>query len=148
MEHDFDKFPELTNQQINDIGFTSPHPQITEDFRAVVTKVHDGDTITLECDFRDFAFPLRFLDIDAQELSEGGAEVRDWLKEQILGEEVEIKINKNNRVGKYGRLLGYVIHKGLNLNEMMLASGMVQKFGKKGEGEIPQLSKMFAEVAI
>ena len=101
-EHDYIKFPELTNTQINEFGFASPHVQITEDFTAEVVRVHDGDTITLRTDFRDFDFPLRFLDIDAPELNEGGAEARDWLHEQIHGEMVEIKINRNNRVGKFG----------------------------------------------
>ena len=105
-EHDYEKFPELTNTEINEIGMLSPHTQYTEDFTATVVKVHDGDTITLRTKDRDFDFPLRFLDIDAPELNEGGEETRDWLKDQILGEEVEIKINKRNRVGKYGRLLG------------------------------------------
>ena len=71
-QHDFTSFPELTKRQIEEFGFTSPHPQITEDFRATVVKVHDGDTVTLRTDFRDFDFPLRLLDIDAKELNEGG----------------------------------------------------------------------------
>ena len=64
-EHDFHEYPELTNAQMAQHQFSSPHEQITSDFRAEVVRVHDGDTITLRTGFRDFDFPLRLLDIDA-----------------------------------------------------------------------------------
>jgi endonuclease YncB( thermonuclease family) len=66
--HNFKDFPELTNAQMSDFYFDSPHKQITADFRALVVKVHDGDTITLRVEWRNFDFPLRFLDINAPEL--------------------------------------------------------------------------------
>jgi len=79
-EHDYVNFPELTNKQLQEEGFQSPHEQITEDFRAVVVKVHDGDTVTLRCDFRDFDFPLRFSNIDAPELNmDGGQEAKEFV---------------------------------------------------------------------
>ena len=71
-EHDDKAFPELTNKQLEEFGFSSPHEQITRDFFAVVVKVVDGDTVTLRAEFRDFNFPLRLLDIDAPEMNEGG----------------------------------------------------------------------------
>ena len=143
-EHDYIKFPELTNTQIAEFGFASPHVQITEDFTAEVVRVHDGDTITLRTNFRDFDFPLRFLDIDAPELNEGGAEARDWLHEQIHGEMVEIKINRNNRVGKFGRLLGKVITRGIDMGEAQIRLGFTKPFGRKNEGEIPPIDKVFS----
>ena len=145
-EHDYKKFPELTNKQLEILRFSSPHFQITEDFTAKVSKVHDGDTITLEMDRRDFPFPLRLLDIDAPELNqEGGHEVQAWLEGQILGEKVEIKIDAKQRVGKYGRLLGKVIHRGMNLNETMLGMGMVKTFDRRDEGQIPRFDKLMQE---
>jgi len=51
MAHDFKKFPELTNNQMQIYYFESPHKQITEDFKARVVDVHDGDTIKVEVDF-------------------------------------------------------------------------------------------------
>ena len=90
-EHDFKKFPELTNRQLEEMQFDSPHRQITANFGADVVKVHDGDTITLRTDFRDFDFPLRFLDIDALELGEGGEETRDWLKIRLLKESIWVQ---------------------------------------------------------
>ena len=142
-EHDYIKYPELTQKQIDEFGLMSPFPQITEDFEAEVIKVHDGDTITLRTTFRDFDFPLRFLDIDAPEMNAGGEVTRDWLKGMILGDVVKVKINKQNRVGKYGRLLGKVISRGLDIGEMELALGYAVPFGKKKEGEVPEANKYF-----
>ena len=124
MEHDFKKFPELTNSQMGLYYFDSPHQQIAEDFDAKVVKVHDGDTITLQVDWRDFNFPLRFSNIMAAELNEeNGKAARDHLAEMILGETVRILIDKKNRVGKYGRLLGQVNYKGFDMGEQMKQDG-------------------------
>ena len=142
-DHDFKNYPELSNKQMSTLGFSSPHPQITEDFEAFVVKVHDGDTIRLRTTFRDFDFPLRLLGIDAPELNEGGEAARDWLKAKILGRKVQILINKNNRVGKYGRLLGDVVVCGLSVGEEMMHLGLVNEFGKKDASELPDLNTIF-----
>lgn len=139
-EHDFKNFPELTNKQIND-GIKSPHEQITEDFTAFVVRVTDGDTITIRADFRDFSFPLRFLDIDAPELNEGGEKAKAWLKKRLEGKTVQIKIIRNNRVDKYGRLLGHVVHLGLNVGEEMLRRRLATPFDRRREGQIPNFKK-------
>jgi endonuclease YncB( thermonuclease family) len=146
VDHDYKNYPELSNKEIEEFGFESPHVQITEDFVADVVKVHDGDTITLRTDFRDFDFPLRFNSIDAPELNTGspGEEARDFLKEQIDGAEVEIKINKNNRVDKYGRLLGNVISRGIDMGDAEMRLGYAVPFGKKNEGAIPTDFKVFS----
>ena len=57
-EHDYKNFPELSNRQIEEFGFSSPHKQYTEDFDAFVVRVHDGDTITLRTPERDFTFEV------------------------------------------------------------------------------------------
>ena len=144
-EHDYEAYPELTNRQMSDFGFSSPHIQYEEDFDAKVSKVHDGDTVTLETRERAFAFPLRLLNVDAKELNEGGEEAREWLKNRVLGETVRIKIDKKQRVGKYGRLLGRIIHSGLDVSEEMLNMGLVWPFGRRKEGEIPTTSKWYQE---
>lgn len=123
MAHDFKRFPELTNSQMGFYYFDSPHQQIAEDFWARVVKVVDGDTIRVTCGFRDFDFPIRFSNIMAAELSEGGHASRDHLKRLIMDAEVEIVINPKNRVEKWGRLLGEVKHKGFDVGEEMIASG-------------------------
>ena len=122
--HDFKLYPELTNNQMNMYYFDSPHQQITEDFWAKVIKVTDGDTITVSAPFRDFNFPVRFSNIMAAELNEeNGINAQNHLAEIILGAEVEILIDKKNRVGKYGRLIGNVIHRGFDVGEQMKNDG-------------------------
>ncbi len=143
VEHDYKKYPELTNRQIDEFGFESPHKQITEDFAATVAKVHDGDTVTLDTDFRDFQFPLRLINIDAPEMSEGGEEARDWLRGQVLGQDVDVKINRFKRVGKYGRLLGRLVSGGLDMGEAQLRLGFSQLFGMKKQAEPPDINKIF-----
>lgn len=140
MEHDFKKYPELTNKQLA-MYIQSPHKQITEDFRAIVTKVHDGDTITVRTDFRDFDFPIRFLGTNAKEMGEGGAEARDFLKGLILGEEVEVLIDRHQRVGKYGRLLGVIVSKGMRINDIMINLGFSTTFEERNKGKLPVLNK-------
>lgn len=141
IEHDFKNFPELSNTQLEEFGFQSPHKQITEDFFATVIKVHDGDTITLRTDFRDFDFPLRLLGIDSPEMNAGGEEARDWLRNQILDKKVDIKIDRENRVGKYGRLLGRVMSGGIDMGDAELILGYATTFGMRREGQLPNINK-------
>jgi len=124
MAHDFKRFPELTNNQMNLYYFDSPHQQITEDFDARVVGVHDGDTIRVETDFRDFSFPIRFSNIMAAETNEGGGiRSRNHLRDLIGNAQVEVIINKKNRVGKFGRLLAQIKHKGFDVGEQMKNDG-------------------------
>ena len=140
-EHDFNNYPELRNSQLVELQFQSPHKQITEDFMADVVKVHDGDTITLQTDFRDFNFPLRLLGIDSPEMNAGGKTARDWLKSKILNETVKVLIDRNNRVGKYGRLLGKVFHRGMDIGEEEIYLGLASSFKRRNEGELPNIDK-------
>ncbi len=135
-EHDYKKFPELTRRQLDEFGFSSPHVQITEDFRAKVIRVHDGDTVTLRTNFRDFDFPLRLLDIDTKELGKGGEAAQSWLENRILRKNVEILIDPEQRVEKWGRLLGRVFHGGLNVGEEELNRGLATLFEARNEGKI------------
>lgn len=148
IQHDYINFPELTNTQLQQFQFDSPHIQIQEDFWAVVVKVHDGDTIMLRVDFRNFDFPLRLLDIDAPELNEGGDVATAWLKSRLLGQDIRVLIDRSNRVGKYGRLLGQVVHMGGNVGDEMKYLGLVTEFGKKNEGHVPDLNKTMFEAAV
>lgn len=141
-EHDFKNYPELSNKQMEEFEFASPHKQIKESFEGVVANVHDGDTITIRTTFRNFEFPVRLLDIDAPELSEGGQDARDWLAGQIQGENVQIIIDPNNRVGKYGRLLGKIMHLGMDMGNAMMRMGMVVAFGMKNQGQVPNINKL------
>jgi len=144
-EHDYKKYPELPNSKLESLELTSPHKQIKEDFEAEVVRVHDGDTITLRTNFRDFDFPLRLAEIDAPEMNAGGEVARDWLRGQILGEKVQIKINPKNRVEKYGRLLGNVISRGMDMGEAAIRLGLVNTFELRREGQIPSAEKELSQ---
>ena len=129
--HDFNRYPELTNSQMALYYFESPHRQIMEGFIAKVDKVTDGDTIRVNWTERDFNFPVRMAHINAPEMSEGGRESKAWLENQIMGEEVYIKVNPRNRVGKWGRIIGEVFHNGINLNYESLREQMSVPFGQE-----------------
>ena len=127
--HDFKLFPELANSQMQLYYWDSPHRQILESFQAKVIQVTDGDTIRVKWDERNFDFPVRLINIDAPEIKEGGLESAMWLADEILGEEVDIIINPRFRVGKWGRILGEVIHMGRNMNELSMDLGYSVPFG-------------------
>lgn len=124
MVHDFDRFPELTNRQMQIYYFESPHPQINTSFFGRVVEVHDGDTVRIDTDFRSFDFPLRMLDIAAPELNEsGGRESQQWLEEKLLDAEVFVEIDPSNRVGKFGRLLGRIKQLGMDVGRESMING-------------------------
>ena len=142
MAHDFIKFPELANSQMDFYYFESPHKQIFESFRATVTKVIDGDTIRVRWEERNFDFPVRFANIEAPELKElEGEESRSWLEEKILGEEVEIIIDPKRRVEKWGRLLGYIHFIGMDVGEESIFWGHAKAWNQRNEGSIPEINK-------
>lgn len=142
-EHDFKEFPELSNRQIQEQQFLSPHIQFIDDFEATVVKVHDGDTVTLSHPSRDFVFPLRLIGLDAPEMNAGGEEARDWLKAKILNERVLVQIDNKNRVDKYGRLLGRILHGGLDVGEEEIFLGLAKPFDERGE-EFPNINEIFS----
>lgn len=145
MAFDFKAHPELRDEQLDIYYWQSPHKQIFEDFWATVKKVHDGDTITVQWVQRDFDFPIRFALINAPELSEaGGHESQSWLETQILNEEVLILINKANRVDKWGRLIGTIIHRGLDMNEAAVLTGHAKPFTQRNESKLPKLEEFFS----
>jgi endonuclease YncB( thermonuclease family) len=130
--HDFKRFPELTNGQMQFYYFASPHRQIQEGFTAKVIKVTDGDSIKVRAPhLRDFDFPIRFANINAREMSEGGEESKRWLDNLINDKDVYIKINPRNRVGKFGRLIGEVFLDGININYESLREGHSVPFGQE-----------------
>jgi len=141
-EHDWKNFPELSNSQMDELYFLSPHKQITENIRVKVIKVHDGDTITVQWNERDFNFPVRIVEIDAPELNRpGGHRARDFLKGHIEGDLVELLIDPENRVEKWGRLLADVNAGGFVVSELMLSSGHALPFERRRETELPLIAK-------
>ncbi len=121
--HDFVRFPELTNSQMSEFYFNSPHKQAPEQFIAKVVKVTDGDTIRVSVDWRDFNFPIRFADLAAPELNEnGGKASQSWLENLILGKEVMVELSPS-RVEKWGRLLAFVMFRGMDMGELSILNG-------------------------
>ncbi len=124
MAHDFKLFPELTNSQMQFYYWESPHRQITESFFGEVVKITDGDTIHVKWSERKKPIVIRFVDTAAPEINErGGIESRNWLEKQIMGEYVQVAINPKLRVGKWGRIIGQIIHMGMNINQMSIEAG-------------------------
>ena len=144
MAHDFKRFPELTNNQMDIYYLESPHKQITDDFIGKVVKVTDGDTIRVTHPERDFDFPVRFQGLAAPELKErGGPESQRWLASQILGKEVDIILTEK-RVEKWGRLLADVVHHGLNMSEESIDQGHAIPFADRTQVVFPTLDQLIA----
>lgn len=140
MVHDFVNFPELTNSQMQIYYFASPHRQITEDLCVEVIKVHDGDTITARWYSRNFDFPIRFSNIAAPELDEeGGKESQSWLEEKILGKEVQVRIDPNNRVEKWGRLLGRIELDGMDVGDESIILTHSVRWKERNDMKLPTL---------
>lgn len=104
-------------------------------YNATVTKVYDGDTITVDFDLGFFVSmrdqTLRLYGIDTPELRgverEQGLVVRDWLREKILGKKVVIKSYRDKK-GKYGRWLADVYLEGEHINTTLLEKGYAEVF--------------------
>ena len=86
-------------------------------YRARVTSIYDADTITVDVDLgfhlKSEGIKLRLFGIDAPEMrgleKQQGKVSRDWLRDQILDQEVVIRTYKDGRgKGKYGRWLADV----------------------------------------
>jgi len=147
MAHDFERFPELTLAEAEKEYWFSPHKQIFEDFTARCVKVHDGDTITLSWTLRDFTFPLRLSNLAAPELHDkGGVEARNWLEQRVLGEIVDIKIDPNNKVEKWGRLLGRLNWQGLDISYQEAIETDSVPWERRKDGVIPDFTKQLREM--
>ncbi len=102
-------------------------------YKAIITKVYDGDTVTAEIDLGFHTWlkgeKLRLYRINAPEIR--GAErpqglvSRDWLRDKLLGREVLIHTIKD-RKGKYGRYLVEIFLDGENINDALVDAGMAE----------------------
>lgn len=106
------------------------------EYKAICTRVYDGDTIYCDIDLGLQSWlknqSMRLLNINTPEVRgperPEGLKVRDWLADRIVGKEIIIRTHKARNKGKYGRWLVQVYHKGENLNETMLAKGMAEPY--------------------
>lgn len=149
MAHDFKNFPELSNNQMTIYYFESPHKQITTDFRAKVVKVLDGDTIRVKTNFRDFDFKIRLAKIAAAELDEeGGFKSKTWLENKLKDAEIDVIVDPQNRVGKWGRLIGEVIAHGINVNEASIRENASEEFRLRKFSVIPNFNKELGAIKL
>jgi Micrococcal nuclease (thermonuclease) homologs len=109
-------------------------------YRAVVTGVYDGDSITIDIDlgFNNWMknqkvrlFGINTPEIRGEERPDGLV-ARDRLRELILDKEIVITSYKD-KSGKYGRWLATVFLKqdGMfeNINTLLLAEGLAEVYG-------------------
>lgn len=104
-------------------------------YKAHVTAVYDGDTITCDIDLGCSVWvrgeKIRLLGINAPEVrgSERGRGIqsREALRRQILDKEIVLKTHKDKR-GKYGRYLGVVVRDGVVINDWMVESGFAEVY--------------------
>jgi len=109
-------------------------------YRAIVTGVYDGDSITIDIDlgFNNWKKnqKIRLFGINTPEIRgeerPGGLVARDRLRELILDKEIIITSYKD-KSGKYGRWLATVFLKqdGMfeNINTLLLAEGLAEVYG-------------------
>ena len=104
-------------------------------YRAVIRKVYDGDTCTVDIDLGLGSWihgeKLRLYGINAPEVRgverPAGLESRDFLRSRIKGKEVVLQTIKDKK-GKYGRYLAYIWLKDesgnwVNINDMLVQQG-------------------------
>ena len=113
-----------------------------------ITKVVDGDTF--DC-ILDLGFDVllegrvRMLGIDTPEsrtrdLEEKayGLLAKDWLYENIKGEEIIVQTVVDNEKGKFGRILGTVLVDGVDINAKMITEGHATAYHGQSKDDIEQ----------
>ena len=102
-------------------------------YKAWVTKVYDGDTITVDIDLGFHIWmkkeKIRLYRINTPEVRGAerpeGLKSRDWLREQILEKEVTL-VTYRDRKGKYGRWLADVMLDGICINDELVKQGLAE----------------------
>ena len=105
------------------------------EYQATVTKVYDGDTITVDFDL-GFGIlirkqKIRLLGVNTPEVrgpeKPQGIISRNALRQRILGKVVTIKTFKDKK-GKYGRWLGEVFVEDENINQWLITEGYAKAY--------------------
>ena len=103
-------------------------------YKANVTKVYDGDTITcdIDCGFGVVLMKqkIRLYGLNAPEVrgdsKEQGIITRDKLRERILDKEIRLKTIKDKK-GKYGRYIATVYLDSENINDWLVENNLAVK---------------------
>lgn len=109
-------------------------------YRANVTKVYDGDTVTVDIqlgmDIVMKSQSIRLYGINTPEVKgvsrEMGLLVRDFVRKEIMNKQVFIQ-TINDKKGKYGRLLGVILYRNSEghlvcLNDLLLENEMAIEY--------------------
>ena len=105
------------------------------EYRAYVSKVYDGDTITVDIDL-GFGIviksqKIRLVRINAPEIRgderQTGLVSRDALRDKIGNKWVIIKTLKDKK-GKYGRWLGEVWIENVCVNDWLISEGLAEVY--------------------
>ena len=102
-------------------------------YRGLVTKVYDGDTITVDIDLGFHVVlkkeTFRLYRINTPEVRgverEQGLISRDWLRERILHKNI-VLVTKKDKKGKYGRWLADIWMDGICLNDELVEKGLAE----------------------
>jgi micrococcal nuclease len=104
-------------------------------YRALVTDVHDGDTITVDLDLGFHIWVrgehIRLAGLDAPELEgetkQQGEAAGKFLRDQLLNKTVIVQTikapNGSDKQEKYGRYLGVIWLDGININDLLVSKG-------------------------
>ncbi len=104
-------------------------------YKAFVTKVYDGDTVTVDIDL-GFGLQLnkqvlRLSNIDTPEIRGDerfdGIISKNIVSDLILGKSVIIKTDKDTK-GKYGRWIAEIYIDDLNVNEYLIDEGYADRW--------------------
>lgn len=107
-----------------------PSLSFATDIRAIITGIHDGDTLTATNPKSNIKYKIRLMGVDTPEVdyfkkSQGDAAIkaREYLKSLTpIGSEVII-VDGSDSVDKHGRILGRLKRDGMDINQEMLRQG-------------------------
>ncbi len=122
-----------TSPNILDIPDNFFEKQINPQYQypALVVSVYDGDTITVNIDL-GFGIELkkqkiRLYGINTPEVRGESRDLgiisRDYVREKILNKNITLQSIKDKK-GKYGRWLGIILIKNVNLNEELISKNL------------------------
>ncbi|MCF8060371.1 MAG: thermonuclease family protein [Bacteriovoracaceae bacterium] len=99
--------------------------------RGIVTRIHDGDTLTVKLDDAPKPRNIRFLGVDTPEVDYNGHTqgemafiARDYLISLVpIGSQIEIHVESEYQLNRR-RILGTVFFNGVDINLKMIESGL------------------------
>lgn len=107
-----------------------------------VTKVADGDTITI-LDSKSEKVRIRLSGIDAPEATQAhGEEAKRYLSDLVLSRAVTVKYEKLDR---YGRIIGVVLLNGKDVNYQIIKSGFAWHYKQYQNEQTRKARKLYSE---